>query len=78
MELGLRLSGVDYHGRRIFLADAHRSDGKLFVVHADEKLTAFVFVEPLRTAKTDRQFGVAELGRKLLVETASLSQNQSR
>ena len=28
-------------GRTIFVADAHRDDGKRFVVHADEKLTAF-------------------------------------
>jgi hypothetical protein len=26
-------------------ADAHRGDGKRFVVHADEKLTAFVELE---------------------------------
>jgi hypothetical protein len=26
----------------IFVADAHRDDGKRFVVRADEKLTAFV------------------------------------
>jgi hypothetical protein len=29
-------------GRTIWIADAHRGDGKRFVVHADEKLTAFV------------------------------------
>jgi hypothetical protein len=27
------------------VADAHHSDGKRFVVHADEKLTAFVELE---------------------------------
>jgi hypothetical protein len=26
----------------IWIADAHRRDGKRFVVHADEKLTAFL------------------------------------
>jgi hypothetical protein len=31
---------VDARGRTIFVADAHRDDGKRFVVHADEKLTA--------------------------------------
>jgi hypothetical protein len=30
---------VDRDGRTIFVADAHRDDGKRFVVHADEKLT---------------------------------------
>jgi hypothetical protein len=29
----------------IWIADAHRGDEKRFVVHADEKLTAFVELE---------------------------------
>jgi hypothetical protein len=29
----------------IFVADAHRGDGQRFIVHADEKLTAFVELE---------------------------------
>ena len=29
----------------IWIADAHRDDGKRFVVHADEKLTAFLELE---------------------------------
>jgi len=32
----------DSEGRRIWIADAHRDDGKRFVARADEKLTAFV------------------------------------
>jgi hypothetical protein len=36
---------VDSRGRTIFVADAHRDDGKRFVVHADEKLTAFLELE---------------------------------
>jgi hypothetical protein len=36
------LSAVDRDGRTIWIADAHRGDGKRLVVHADEKLTAFV------------------------------------
>ena len=32
-------------GRTIWIADAHRDDGKRFVVHADEKLTAFAELE---------------------------------
>ena len=39
------VSGVDSNGRTIFVADAHRDDGKRFVVRADEKLTAFVELE---------------------------------
>jgi hypothetical protein len=32
---------VDANGRTIFVADVHRGDGKRFVVHADDKFTAF-------------------------------------
>ena len=31
--------------RIIRVADAHRDDGKRFIMHADEKLTAFVQLE---------------------------------
>jgi hypothetical protein len=34
------LSAIDSEGRTIWIADAHRGDGKRFVVRADEKLTA--------------------------------------
>jgi hypothetical protein len=33
---------LDCEGRTIWIADAHRDDGKRFVVQADEKLTAFL------------------------------------
>ena len=33
---------VDRRGRTIFAVDAHRNDGKRFVVRAAEKLTAFL------------------------------------
>jgi hypothetical protein len=36
---------LDSCGRTIWIADAHRDDGKRFVVHANEKLTAFVELE---------------------------------
>jgi hypothetical protein len=36
---------VDSNGRTIFVADAHRGDGKRFVVRADEKLTGFIELE---------------------------------
>ena len=36
------VSAVDSHGRTIWIADAHRDNGKGFVVHADELLTAFI------------------------------------
>ena len=33
------VSAVDSEGRTIWIADAHRDDGKRFVVRADELLT---------------------------------------
>ena len=33
------------NGRTIWIADAHRGDGKRFVVRADETLTAFLELE---------------------------------
>jgi hypothetical protein len=44
LELGL-VSAIDSQGRTIWIADAHRGDGKRFIVHADEKLSAFVELE---------------------------------
>jgi hypothetical protein len=44
LELGC-VSAIDSNGRTIWIADAHRDDGKRFVVHADEKLTAFLKLE---------------------------------
>jgi len=39
------VSALDREGRTIWIADAHRGDGKRFVVRADEKLTAFLELE---------------------------------
>ena len=39
------VSAIDSHGRTIWIVDAHRDDGRRFIVHADEKLTAFVELE---------------------------------
>jgi hypothetical protein len=39
------VSAVDSEGRTIWIVDAHRSDGRRFVVRADEKLSAFVELE---------------------------------
>ncbi len=39
------VSAIDFNGRTIWIADAHRDDGKRFIVRADEKLTAFVELE---------------------------------
>jgi hypothetical protein len=39
------VSALDCEGRTIWIVDAHRDDGKRFVVRADEKLTAFLELE---------------------------------
>ncbi len=39
------VSTIDPEGRTIWIADAHRGDGKRFVVRADENLTAFLELE---------------------------------
>ena len=43
--VGACVSAIDSNGRTIWIADAHRDDEKRFVVHADEKLTAFLELE---------------------------------
>jgi hypothetical protein len=40
-----RVSAMNCNGRTIWIADAHRGDGKRFVVRADEKLMAFLELE---------------------------------
>jgi hypothetical protein len=47
-------SAIDSQGRTIWIADAHRDDGKRFIVRADELLTAFMELE-----KAIHQFAVA-------------------
>jgi hypothetical protein len=39
------VSALDRQGRTIWIADAHRDDGKRFIVRADELLTAFLELE---------------------------------
>jgi hypothetical protein len=39
------ISAIDSNGRTIWIVDTHRRNGKRFVAHADEKLTAFVELE---------------------------------
>jgi hypothetical protein len=39
------VSPIDSNGRTIWIVDAHRGDGKRFIVRADEKLTAFLELE---------------------------------
>jgi hypothetical protein len=39
------VSAIDREGRTIWIADAHRGNGKRYVVRADEKLTSFLELE---------------------------------
>jgi hypothetical protein len=39
------VSAVDSQGRTIWIVDAHRDDGRRFIVRADEKLSAFLELE---------------------------------
>jgi hypothetical protein len=41
------VSAIDSEGRTIWIVDAHRDDGNRFVVHAEERLTAFLELESL-------------------------------
>ena len=36
---------IDSSGRTIFVADAHRDDGKRFIVRSDERLSVFLELE---------------------------------
>jgi hypothetical protein len=47
------VSALDREGRTIWVADAHRDDGNRFVMHADEKLTAFLELESATRACGD-------------------------
>ena len=48
------ISAVDSQGRTIWIADAHRGDGKRFIVRADEILTAFMELESLSAGRRCR------------------------
>jgi hypothetical protein len=39
------VSAIHSSGRTIWIADAHRDDGRRFIVHANDKLTAFLELE---------------------------------
>jgi len=39
------VSAIDCEGRTMWIVDAHPDKGKRFVVHSDEKLTAFAELE---------------------------------
>jgi len=41
------------NGETLFVVDAHRDDGTRFIVHSDEKLTAFLELERVVRAATE-------------------------
>ena len=45
---------IDSNGHTIWIADAHRGDGKRFIVRADEILTAFLELESVIRAANGR------------------------
>ena len=59
------VSAVDREGRTISIADAHRGDGKRFIVRSDDKLTAFV----------ELQRGIHEFAVTLCVLAENLHEN---
>ena len=62
------ISAIDSNGRTIWIADAHRDNGKRFVVRADEKLTAFMELESTtRAAERPEDCG----GRKIKLDKLS-------
>jgi hypothetical protein len=60
------VSAVDSQGRTIWIADAHRDDGKRFVVHADEKLTAFLELEAATSGAVCRIACSRDIHRKII------------
>jgi hypothetical protein len=60
------LSAVDSGGRTTFVADAHRDDGKRFIVRADEKLTAFMELEVAIRVSEPIHIDIAGLGPETL------------
>ena len=52
------VSALDAQGRTIWIADAHRDDGKRFVVRADEKVNAFLELESVICGAGNRLLSV--------------------
>jgi hypothetical protein len=46
-------SGFTQKGTAIFVTDAHKGDGKRFIIQADEKLTAFLDLDCVLSKQTD-------------------------
>jgi hypothetical protein len=55
------VSALDPQGRTIWIVDAHRGDGRCFIVHADEKLIAFLELEAAAKNVSDYSPTAAQL-----------------
>jgi hypothetical protein len=67
---GAAFAAVDSNGQPMFAADAHRDDGKRFIVHADEKLSAFVELELAIRAASDSAAELRQKAREWLAKSA--------
>jgi hypothetical protein len=56
------VSAIDSNGRTIWIAEAHRDNGKRFVAHADEKTDG---VSQTRIATSDQREGFLGKGTKM-------------
>jgi hypothetical protein len=74
------VSAIDSNGRTIWIADAHRDNGKRFVVRADEKLSAFLQLESAICACGELPRQAGEISPKLpeYENTHSTSSNPIR
>jgi hypothetical protein len=64
MELAL-VSAVDSQGRTIWIVDAHRDDGKRFIVRSDELLAALLELESAMRLSEPIYIDIAGLGSRL-------------
>jgi hypothetical protein len=66
------VSAIGSNGETRWIVNAHRNDGKRFVVRADEKLTAFVELESAIRAPSNDQIAIGWLvGEILCADTKS-------
>jgi hypothetical protein len=55
------VSAVDSRGQTIWIVDAHRDDGQRFVLHVDEKLTAFFLgIDSVSIGPNDQSSGTRD------------------
>jgi hypothetical protein len=67
------VSAIDSNGRTIFVAGAHRGNGKRFVVRADEKLTAVMELECAAIQECSKNLIFSNYGPELRFAVLALS-----